>query len=184
MKLTNEQIAFLNQHGVPQSKVFDATGMKRSEYAIAMKALGSLVAIGVTPCSGLKHTIRNRSGHCVMCTPMYLAFQNRYEAEGEVYVATSRKSNFVKIGMAVNAADRLRNINYYGYGGSHDWEIKYLKKVKNAGRVESESQREISHMRLPVVYERDGENVDCREIFNCDVELAIATVRKIIAIYS
>ena len=74
MKLTNEQINFLNQYEVPLDKVFDATGMKRAEYATSMKSIGAAVAIGVSPCSGFGHTMRNRSGHCVVCSPMYITF--------------------------------------------------------------------------------------------------------------
>lgn len=183
MKLTNEQINFLNQYEVPLDKVFDATGMKRAEYATAMKAIGAAVAIGVTPCSGFGHTIRNRSGHCVVCTPMYLTFQKRHEEQAQIYVASSKRSRLIKIGIAKDAQERMRNINYYGYGGNHDWEIMFIKTVKNAGKVEAESQKLISHTKLPMVYERDGEMVDCREIFYCDASLAIQTVKQAISIY-
>lgn len=181
--LTNEQISFLNQHGIPLTRVFDATGMKRAEYSSAMKSAGASIAIGVSPCSGIGHRMRNRSGHCVMCTPMYLAFQKRHEENAQIYVALSKRSNLIKIGIAKDAQERMRNINYYGYGGNHDWEIKFSKSVANAGKVEAESQKLISNKKINVVYERDGENVDCREIFNCDLNLAIQTVKQAISIY-
>lgn len=183
MKLSNDQLDFIKEHGIPLDKVFNATGMKRAQYAAIMKSLGSHVAIGVTPCSGKRHMMRNRSGHCVMCTPMYLTFQKRHEEEAQIYVASSKRSSLIKIGIAKDAHERLKQINYYGYGGISDWEISYAKTVKNAGKVEAESQKRIGNKKLNVVYERDGEYVDCREIFNCDTNLAIQTVKQAISVY-
>lgn len=183
MNLTNEQINFLNQHGVPLSKVFNATGMKKAQYSTIMKSIGASIAIGVTPCGGVGHTMRNRSGHCVMCTPMLLAFQKRHEEVAQIYVASSKRSNLIKIGIAKDSHERMKQINYYGYGGVNDWEISFVKTVKNAGKVEAESQKKISHTKFSVIYERDGENVDCREIFKCDASLAIQTVKQAISIY-
>lgn len=174
---------FLTQHGIPLDKVFDATGMKRAQYATAMKSIGASIAIGVTPCGGFRHTMRNRFGHCVVCYPIYLTYQKRHEEQAQIYVASSKRSCLVKIGIAKDAQERMRNINYYGYGGIYDWEILFIKTVKNAGKVEVESQKLISHTRLPMIYERDGEIVDCREIFNCDASLAIQTVKQAISIY-
>jgi hypothetical protein len=183
MKLTNEQIIFLNEYGIPLDKVFDATGMKRARYSIIMKSVRASVAIGVTPCSGIRHTMRNRSGHCVMCYPVYLKFQRRHEEEAQIYVASSKRSTLIKIGIARDAQERLKQINYYGYGRINDWEITFVKTVKNAGKVEAESQKLISHTKLPMIYERDGEMVDCREIFKCDPIVAIETVKQAILIY-
>lgn len=183
MKLSNEQINFLYQHGVPLSKVFDATGMKKAQYSTIMKTVGANIAIGVTPCGGDGHTMRNRSGHCVMCTPKYLTFQKRHEEEAQIYVASSKRSNLIKIGIAKNSHERIKHINSYGYGGINDWEISFTKTVKNAGKVEAVSQKNIGYTKLSMVYERDGENVDCREIFKCDASLAIQAVKQAISIY-
>lgn len=183
MNLTNEQINFLNQHGIPFSKVFNATGLRKAEYSVIMKSIGASIAVGVTPCNGIGHSMRNHSGHCVMCNPSYLAYRNRYEEVAQIYVATAKRSNLTKIGIAKDAHERLKNINSYGYGGFYDWEIKFVKTVKNAGRVEAESQKIIGHKRCNLSYERDGENVDCREIFKCDASLAILTVKHLISIH-
>lgn len=174
---------FITQHGIPLGQVFDATGMKRAQYTTAMKSIGASIAIGVTPCGGFRHTMRNRSGHCVVCYPIYLTYQKRHEEQAQIYVASSKRSRLVKIGIAKDAQERMRNINYYGYGGIYDWEITFARTVKNAGKVEAETQKLISNTRLNVVYERDGKSVDCREIFNCDASLAIQTVKQAISIY-
>lgn len=184
MKLTNEQVNFLNQHGIPIAKVFDASGMKRPKYIAAMKAVGARIAIGVPPCTSMEqHTMKWRSGHCAVCNPNSVVYAKRYEIEGEVYVAASMKTGLIKIGMAEVATERLRNMNYNGYGGVNDWEVKFVKRIKNVGKIEYESQKAINHFRLPMVYERDGVDVDCREIFKCDVNLAIQAVQQAISIY-
>ena len=61
-KLTDSQTKFLGTQGIPLSQVFDATGMKSSEYKQIMKDIGMVVAIGVTPCDASGHTLRTR--HC------------------------------------------------------------------------------------------------------------------------
>lgn len=183
MKLTNEQINFLKKHEISPAKVFDATGMKRAQYSVAMKSIGASIAIGVTPCRGFGHTMRDRAGHCVICAPLNITFKKRHEEVAQIYVASSKRSSLVKIGIAKDAQERMRNINYYGYGGVHDWEIMFVKTVKDAGKVEAESQKLIGHTKLPIIYERDGGVVDCREIFNCHPNLAIQTVKRVLSTY-
>lgn len=174
---------FLAQHEIPLDKVFDATGMKRARYSSIMKSIGASIAIGVTPCSGFGHTMRDRAGHCVICAPLNITFKKRHEEVAQIYVATSKRSSLVKIGIAKDTQERIRNINYYGYGGAHDWEIIFVKTTKDAGRVEAQSQKLIGHTKLPMVYERDGETVDCREIFKCNPSLAIETVKRVLSTY-
>lgn len=184
-KLTEEQIQFLNHHQISLSKVFDATGMKRADYLVAMKRTGSSVAIGVPPCTDpARHTIKNTSGHCAMCNPHHFAFRNRYYEEGDVYVAHSKKINLVKIGTSANTHERMGQINYYGYGGANDWVAKYIKKVNNAARIEFEAQKQIDKNRVWRSYTKDGEIVDCQELFNCDVTIAIESVNQSIAVHS
>src|SRR5664279_3118533 len=61
-KLTSEQLAFLNRHGVSISEVYDATGMRRKHYYSDMKLLEMRVAIGVTDIGGSMQLIgRNRT---------------------------------------------------------------------------------------------------------------------------
>lgn len=175
-RLTEEQAQFLNHHHVSLSRVFDATGLAKSEYRIRMKELGASVAIGVTPCFAMSHTMRSRAGHCVMCNPLHLAFQGRYEDAGDVYVAHSQQLNLVKIGTSANAHERMNQINYYGYGGANDWKIQYIKTVEKAARIEFEAQKRIGSNRAWRTYIKDGEEVDCQELFNCDVKTAIESV--------
>ena len=183
-KLTEEQIYFLIHHQIALSRVFDATGLTKTEYSKRMKELGATVAIGVTPCFEMSHRMRARSGHCVMCRPLNLAFQGRYEKAGDVYVAHSIKLNLVKIGTSANTYERMGHINYYGYGGANDWVAKYIKKVDKAGRIEFEAQKQIDNHRVWRSYIKDGETVDCQELFNCDVKMAIESIEQSIAAHS
>ena len=97
-KLTSEQLAFLNCHGVSISEVYDATGMRRKHYYSDMKLLEMRVAIGVTPCTNKGHTMRNRNGRCVQCNPASFAFERRYEQEAFVYIAGSIRKKIIKVG--------------------------------------------------------------------------------------
>ena len=72
-RLSQEQMAFLKNHDVPMSKVFDATGLATPKWKAEMKELDLLVAFGVTPCERKKHQLRARSGHCVQCNSKSLA---------------------------------------------------------------------------------------------------------------
>ncbi|MEY3724443.1 MAG: hypothetical protein RLZZ365_378 [Pseudomonadota bacterium] len=179
-KLTNEEISYQ----ISLSSVFDATGLSKSQYSKRMKDLGASVAIGVTPCFEMSHRMRSRSGHCVMCKPLNLAFQGRYEESGDVYVAHSKKLNLIKIGTSANTHERMNQINYYGYGGANDWAVKYIKKVDKADRVEFEAQKIINKNRVWRSYIKDGETVDCQELFDCDIKIAIESVNQSIAVHS
>jgi hypothetical protein len=100
MRLTTEQLAFLESQFVPLSRTFDASGMTRREYQDEMKSLDLIVAYGVSACKARGHTLRTRAGHCCQCNTAALAFLLRFEDRGEVYVASSAKQGLTKIGVA------------------------------------------------------------------------------------
>ena len=179
--LSTQQIIFLDQYKIPRSKVFDATGMKKSSYGKLMSALGMTVAFGVTPCREEGHELRTRPGHCAICRPDRLAYQARFGDPGEVYVAYSKKLSLVKIGTTGDTLDRMKNINYYGYGGAKDWILKYSKHVQNAGRIEWQAQKGVEHSQVWRTYIKDGFSVDCQELFDCDVATAIQSIKDSIA---
>jgi hypothetical protein len=56
-ELTNEQRAFLRSHKIAPSSVFNASGMKSSEWRSAMESEGKLVSIGVGPCKAGGHDV-------------------------------------------------------------------------------------------------------------------------------
>ena len=183
-ELTLTQIYFLQDQGIPMSQLFDATGMKKSEYKQIMKDLGMVVAIGVTPCNAAGHTLRTRHGHCVQCDcgTRNLAFLKRYDETGLVYVARSESIKLTKIGTARDdAAQREYSLNRSGYGGGSDWKIYFVQQCDKAGRVEFNVHKSLMPHNVSRSYWKQDMLVDCAELFNCEVELAIKTIEQFIS---
>lgn len=80
--------------------LFDATGLKASDWKIQMKALGNLVAFGVTPCLQYGNTLRTRAGHCLQCNTANLSYLKRMSESADVYVCWSKISHIAKIGLS------------------------------------------------------------------------------------
>ena len=135
--LNKEQLAFLKEHKVSSKFVFDAKGLKKSEYKEIMKDLNKLVAFNVTPCSKFGHTLRTRSGHCCQCNTAYLEFQKRNDSEGIVYIAKSLLGKIIKIGFTKSIQIRSESLNRTKYGGFNDWIIVYAIESKEAGKIEN-----------------------------------------------
>jgi len=176
-KLSEEDLAFLDKHGIPVSATFDSTGLKKADYASRMKDLGKELAYGVSPCSAAGHQLRNRSGHCVRCRPEYLAFQKRYSETGFVYVAISKALGMTKVGFSADPAVRLATLNRLGYAGTADWIKVFDIETASAGRVEFNAQKALEAHRAPTSYDREGASVECNETFYCDAVKAIDVVK-------
>jgi hypothetical protein len=176
--LSTPQMAFLEQHGIPLSRVFDATGMSRGVYQAAMSQLEMVVASGVSPCKVARHTLRTRAGHCAQCNTHALAFLLRHDEPGEVYVAYSTKASLVKIGTSWSAYERMANLNSYGYGGVSDWRVEFREACAKAGRVEFGAHRRLTEHRVTRTYVKTGSNVVCQELFQCSVKIATSAVRE------
>ena len=179
-KLVQEQILFLKRHSISLGAVFDATGLGPSDYGAEMKALGKAVAFGVTPCKKGGHSLRSRSGSCVVCEPANLAFQSRYEELAYVYIAGSKKLRLIKAGFASDVNSRMSSLNKLGYAGTLDWENLFWSKTKNAGRVEFNLHSELSAYKKPTNYQRDGHTVDCLETFSCSASTAIEILKSLV----
>ena len=167
---TPEQLEFFEAQKIPIGRVFDATGLSKSEYYSVMKELDKSLAIGVTPCEKEGHTIRTRHGHCAQCNPAVIAFQERYSQLGFVYVASSNQLGFLKIGFSTDILDRIRTLNSFGYGGTNDWQWLHAFYLYDGGRIEYKCQLHFREYRIPSVYIRDGKEVSCLETFSCDHE--------------
>ena len=161
--ITREQLEFLDSQKIPLGRVFDATGMRKSEYRAAMKTLDMCLAVGVSPCEKGEHTIRTRHGHCAQCNPAAIAFQNRYSQLGFVYVAGSRSLQLIKIGCALNVNHRMGTLNSLGYGGVNDWLWLHAFYVFDCGRIEYNSQLYLRNVRESRIYVREGKKVNCLE---------------------
>lgn len=183
-KLTLPQICFLIHYKIPPSQVFDATGMKKKDYEEVMKDLGMTIAIGLNPCKAReRHTLKDKYGHCVQCGTHNFAFQKRYNELGFIYVARSESIKLTKIGTAKDPAQREYSLNNSGYGGSIDWKIQFTKQCNKYGQIEFEAHQALKIYNVSREYYRQGNLVECSELFNCEVELAIKTIEDTILQY-
>ena len=170
--LTEDQIQFLNRHGVPLSRVLDASGMGAYRRTRTMRLLDMEVAYGVTPCAREGHTLRDKYNHCLQCGTQNFAFARRYDAQSDVYVASSKSIGLVKIGCAASAAVRINTLNDTEYGGASDWTLQFSLNCHRAGRVEFATQSALWQYKMLREYERQGTTVTCQELFGCTPSVA------------
>ena len=102
----------------------------------------------------------------------------RYDEQGEVYVANSSYIELTKIGFTKGSQERLRNLNSQGYGGATDWSIDFHCECNNAGRVELLAQQKLRQYRVTTSYIRTGQTIECRELFKCNVRIAVSAVKN------
>ncbi len=177
--LNKEQLAFLKEHKVSSKFVFDAKGLKKSEYKEIMKDLNKLVAFNVTPCSKFSHTLRTRSGHCCQCNTAYLEFQKRNDSEGIVYIAKSLLGKIIKIGFTKSIQIRSESLNRTKYGGFNDWIIVYAIESKEAGKIENKICSELSDFSKYINYEHDNHTQLASEIFTINSTMAIKLLLEV-----
>ncbi|WP_109156469.1 MULTISPECIES: GIY-YIG nuclease family protein [unclassified Azospirillum] len=166
-QLTNEQRRFLLDQKIPLSMVFDATGMKRSEYKEAMKSLNKHFAFGVSPCEKGGHTLRSRAGNCIQCDTANIAFQKRSYKDGHVYLAGSPSKKTLKVGVTSDMEPRIKILNHYRYGDANDWEYLISAKTEKAGDVEFSIHAALVDYSVEGHYYREGKKTQCYELFSC-----------------
>jgi hypothetical protein len=170
--LSEEQREYLDQHNIPADIVFDATGLRRKDWQSQMKQLGLRFAFGVGPCKKGNHSLRSASGNCIQCEPANIAFTNRNYDDGHVYIAYSMEEELLKVGVAKSVKMRINSLNNLGYAGATDWKVLHSVKVKRAGEVEFAIHADLAPYNESVTYLRDGNPVDCREVFRCNIDMA------------
>ena len=175
---TEDQLLFLTQKSVPLSKVFDATGMSKTEYHDAMKPLGYWIAYGVAPCREAGHRMRTRSGHCVQCDPAKIAFIARSDKAAEVYVAHSARRHYTKVGSAESAEVRVRSLNTHRYGQIDDWKLVYSVASARAGQVEFKVHMALAAHYLPRNNAVGANSVQSQELFSCEPGVAIEAIKS------
>lgn len=179
-KLTETEMIFLEKHKISLGAVFDAKGLGPKKYGASMRALGKAVAFGVTPCKKEGHTLRSRSGSCVVCSPSNLGFQSRFDSLAYVYIAGSLKLKLIKAGYAFEIEERLSSLNEQGYAGASDWEVLFWVKAESAGRIEFSLHSELSKYRKPTSFVRSGNTIDCLETFSCAASSAMDALKSLI----
>jgi hypothetical protein len=182
-RLTKDQKDFLKLYGIDFSSVFDATGLGTSEWKAEMRESGALVAVGVTRCAKQGHSMRTRAGHCVMCRPSNLSFQFRWRASGEVYIAYSRSTRLVKIGVATSsrgAEGRVLTLKKQRYAEVYDWELWHIETVIDAGRVENAVHQCLAKYRKSRTFLRGGKTELAQEVFSCTPAAAKRAITRAI----
>lgn len=175
-RLTKAHLSYMKRHGIEPEEAFDASGLKRAEYRPRMKAEGKFVAYGVTPCHN-GHALRNRYGNCIQCFPASIAFARRSELPGYLYLAQSSDLGLIKIGFSSDDPDnRIYIANLDGYGGAWDWRICMTVWAEHAGAKEIAVHRSLFEFRNERLWIRNGAVVVAKELFDCDLALAIETL--------
>lgn len=181
-RLTQDQLLFLKAQNISPSQLFDASGLTVDERKRQMKLLDKPFYYGGAKCSAAGHTLRARSGHCIQCDTAKIAYQLRNSAAGYVYLAYSPGTRYIKVGYSAHhpqeRADFLRNT---GYGNIRDWDVKRVEKLNNnAGKTEFAVHAALEKHLKPIIYVRNGSEVECREIFACDLEEARRTFDMVV----
>ena len=176
MKLTPEQLNFLETQKVSLDRIFDAEGLSRSDYQPLMKEMDKIIAIGVTPCAKFSHTMRTRNGHCVQCNTASIAYLERHYDKGYIYIAGSKKEKVVKIGFTSNINNREESLNNGNYGEINDWKILFQVTCKNAGKIEFNTHKKLSKYLTDKSYLKNNKRNQCYEIFSCSYSLAKNTL--------
>lgn len=175
-KLTKDQISFLKEQQIPESLLFDASGLSKSARELAMRTLDKKFFYGGAICQKGGHSLRTKAGHCIQCDTSRIAFQMRSSDSGYVYLCHSEATGFVKVGFSKeHPQDRAERLRDAGYGGARDWDVKrFIWLERNAGRHEFAIHYRLAAYQRLVEYEKQiGFIVECREIFGCTLEHAI-----------
>lgn len=150
--------------------------MPPARYRAIMRASGHVLASGVTPCRAAGHRLRTRAGHCVVCKPVNLLFLLRYHVAMFVYVARSFDLELAKIGVAEDAAARVRSLNDEGYAGGYDWELYGSIHCKNAARVEAVVAVQFRDSQRPIPWVKSGLPATAFEVFDEPPEILMDAV--------
>ena len=172
MQISSNVSEFLNKQNLPENILFDATDMKRSVYSHLMKDQGKLLAIGVTECKK-GHSLRTRHGHCVFCRPASFAYMIAYHRRANLYIAGSKATRMLKIGISANLDKRKYSLNDKSYLGTNDWTLLYSIEMENAGKFEKDLHDRLKKYNISVSYIQNGIKHESREFFNCNFQTAL-----------
>lgn len=166
-KSNSDVETFLKRHKLTREGVFDAKGRSVGSWYDLMKKLGKDIAINTTPCEKGGHTIRNRSGHCVICNPAHIAFQIRSSKGGFIYIARSFKLRACKIGFTENLDSRIDSLNRTKYAGVSDWRMTIAFKTQEAGRIEGEIRFALMRYssNVSAITDKNGKDAASNELY-------------------
>ena len=183
-KLTANQRMFFKRHGISLSLVFDASGLNKAQRLSQMEHLDKKFYYGGAPCSAAGHTLRSKAGHCIECDTANINYQLRSSQSGFVYIAYSDRGQCAKIGITSDGPkERVAFLASSGYANCADWrliESVYLPSKAGANEFQIHSLLEL--FQRGVVYEKqDGVEVECREVFFCELAQALSAYHRVLS---
>jgi hypothetical protein len=181
--LTSKEHEFLEGLGYSVDDLFDARGMSNAYWKKAVRVAGKVLVLGAE-CRTGGHRLRTRSGHCVQCDPSKLAYQNRYNSEGYVYIAGSLSARVIKFGVARWPRQREDNLNGHQYGGISDWKVLFHVRHPEAGKLERSLFNKLSRYQVVIEFMKDGAFVDASEILSCTFSEAYSAMTFVVGEHS
>lgn len=161
----------------------DGSGLTKADRTRLMDALDKKFYYGGSPCSAAGHTLRSKAGHCIQCDTSKIAFQLRSSQSGYLYLAYSGRERCAKVGTtSVGPKERIATLASSGYGNCFDWKlIESIYLQSNAGATEFKIHALLEPFQTGIIYEKNGIDVECREVFFCDLEVAQSAFRDVLS---
>jgi len=122
------------------------------------------------------HRLRTRAGHCAQCDTSKISYQRRHHSPGFVYIAGSQSARLLKIGTAIDIAQREANLRNQAYGGIRDWKVLFTAWVENGGKIEGAALKNLKQHKTSRIYVKDGESQEAVELLQTSFTKAIKAV--------
>ena len=179
-----EEIEFCENNDIECWQIFDADTLKKSEWREEIEFDEDYrLVCNTIPCKKYGHTLRTRSGHCVICKPESWRKQEDYHKSGAIYISYSDELGLVKIGStkSANIDRRIESLNSTGYAGVDDWVLEESYSMHEAGVAETELHNNLKFCQEFITYTRKDNYVveTAQEIFDIEVEDAIAIAEEL-----
>lgn len=165
LDLTDGEFQFLAEHGLEAGDVFDGRLLPPALRKAGAKEDGKTVVLRDPARSVCGHRLTTRAGHCVQCDTSKLAYERRHEQPALVYIAGSTSLRVVKVGVTLDAHQRLSNLNSQAYGGARDWEMLFHVGFNRAGAVENRTQQRLKKAVGDFMTIKDGREQSSIELF-------------------
>lgn len=179
MDLTDEELWFLRRVGLSANDVYDGRGESKDSREWAARQTGKVLVLGPR-CRAAGHRLRTRSGHCAQCDTRKIAFQQRYNSSGYVYIAGSLSGRLIKIGTAQDIPQRQRQLRAEQHGGYSDWYVLFSIWVNEAGRVEHDASARVNSPRHFGSYFKDNIGQTATEVLRCSFSTALQAITDVV----
>lgn len=175
-KLRSNERKFCNHHGIPEERLFDASGIRPVDFKEIMKVDEKWAAYGVRSCLPAGHVLRNRHNTCLMCNTQRVAHMLRAKKAGYLYVASGAGGKLMKLGFSNDPSNRLKIARGEGWGGYKDWQLVCFASSSEAGRIEGQLHSTFTDTRVPLEWERNWRRETTRESYIADIDAAVERI--------